>query len=60
MKHDGLTTTWDVWGTGRDVARDGRLLLWQPPAQSPSQQLNVITHMPALIAARVNDGLTIR
>jgi serine/threonine-protein kinase len=60
FQHDGLATTWDVWGTGWDVAPDGRLLLWQPPAQAPSRQLNVITNFPALVAARVNAGLTTR
>jgi serine/threonine-protein kinase len=60
FQHDGLATTWDILGTGWDVARDGRVLLWQPPAQAPSRQLNVITHLPALVAARVDVGLTTR
>jgi hypothetical protein len=60
FQHDGLTTTWDISGTGWDVAPDGRLLLWQPRAQAPSRQLNVITNLPALVAARVNAGLTTR
>jgi hypothetical protein len=60
FQHDGLATTWDVWGTGWDIAPDGRVLLWQPPAQVPSRQLNVITNFPALVAARVNAGLTTR
>jgi hypothetical protein len=53
FQHDGLATTWGVWGTGWDVAPDGRLLLWQLPAQAPNRQLNVITHFPALVGARV-------
>ena len=60
FRHDGLATTWDVWGTGWDVAPDGRLLLWQPPAQAPGRQLNVITNLPALLAARVDASLTTR
>jgi hypothetical protein len=60
FQHDGLATTWDIWGTGWDVAPDGRLLLWQPMTQMPSRQLNVITHFPVLVAARVNAGLTTR
>ena len=45
---------------GRRIAADGRLLLWQTPAQAPGRQLNVITDLPALVAARVNAGLTTR
>ena len=60
FQHDGLATTWDTWGTGWDLAPNGRLLLWQPQAQEPSRQLNVITHFPALVAARVDAGLTTR
>jgi dipeptidyl aminopeptidase/acylaminoacyl peptidase len=60
FQHDGLATTWDIWGTGWDVAPDGRVLLWQAPAQLPSRQLNVITNLPALVSARVNAGLTTR
>jgi serine/threonine-protein kinase len=60
FQHDGLATTWDIWGTGWDVAPDGRILLWQGPAQVPSRQLSVITNLPALVAARVSAGLTTR
>jgi hypothetical protein len=60
FQHDGLATTWDTWGTGWDLAPNGRLLLWQPSAQAPSRQLNVITHLPALVGARVDAGLTTR
>jgi serine/threonine-protein kinase len=59
FKHDGLATTWDLGvGGAWDVAPNGRLLLWQPQAQAPSRQLNVITNFAALVAARVNAGLT--
>ena len=60
FQHDGLATTWDTWGTGWDVAPGRRVLLWQPSAHAPSGQLNVITHLPALVAERVNVGLTTR
>ena len=60
FEHDGLATTWDVWGTGWDIAPDGRVLLWRLPAQAPGRQLNVITNLPALVAARVNAGMTPR
>jgi serine/threonine-protein kinase len=60
FQHDGLALTWDVAGFGWDLAPDGRLLLWQPRAQAPSRQLNVITNFAALVAARVNAGLTTR
>ena len=60
FQHDGLATTWDIGGFGWDLAPNGRLLLWQPQAQGPTSQLNVITSLPALVAARVNAGLTTR
>jgi hypothetical protein len=53
FQRDGLFTTWDVWGSGWDVGRDGRLLVWQEPAQSPALHLSVITNLGRLAAQRV-------
>jgi serine/threonine-protein kinase len=53
FQRDGLFTTWDVWGNGWDVGRDGRLLVWQEPAQSPAFHLKVITNLGKLAAERV-------
>ncbi len=49
---DGLFTTWDVWGPGWDLGRDGRLLVWEGPAQPPAAQLRVITGLGALAAQK--------
>ena len=48
-----LFTTWDVWGNGWDVGRDGRLLVWQEPEQSPAFHLRVITNLGTLADQRV-------
>lgn len=53
FRRDGLFTTWDDWGNGWDVGRDGRLLVWQKPAQSPGSHLEVITSIGRLAAQRV-------
>ena len=49
---DGLFTTWDVWGNGWDLGRDGRLLVWEGPAQPPAARLNVITNLGELAAQK--------
>ena len=51
FQHEGFFTTWDTWGGGWDLAPDGRLIVWQGPAQSPSRQLRAITNVDQLIAA---------
>ena len=52
FQRDGLFTTWDVWGNGWDIGRDGRLLVWQELGQVPATHLNVITNLGALAAQR--------
>ena len=53
FQHDGLFTTWDVWGMGWDVGPDGRLLVWRAPAPSAAPVLRAITQLPAFVAQRV-------
>lgn len=52
FRRDGLFTTWDVWGNGWDLGRDGRLLVWEGPEQPPAGHLNVITGLGVLAARR--------
>jgi hypothetical protein len=57
FERDGLFTTWDVWGNGWDIGRDGRFLVWQEPVQPPAPQLRVITNLGALAAQRLGVSL---
>jgi serine/threonine-protein kinase len=52
FQRDGLFTTWDTWGNGWDIGRDGRLLVWQELGQAPATHLKVITNLGALAAQR--------
>ena len=52
FRRDGLFTTWDVWGNGWDLGRDGRLLVWEGPVQPPAGHLNVITGLGVLAEQR--------
>jgi serine/threonine-protein kinase len=53
FQRDGLFSTWDDWGNGWDIGRDGRLLVWQKPAQPPASHLKVITNLGQLAAKRL-------
>jgi hypothetical protein len=52
FQRDGLFTTWDAWGNGWDVGRDGRLIVWQELRQAPATHLKVITNLGELAAQR--------
>ena len=53
FQRDGLFATWDDWGNGWDIGRDGRLLVWQKPAQPAASHLKVITNLGQLAAKRL-------
>jgi hypothetical protein len=46
-------TSWDVLGTGWDMGADGRILVLRLPTQPDADHLRVVTHLTALIAARL-------
>ena len=45
FRREGLFTSWDVWGNGWDLGRDGRLLVWEGPVQPSTNHLKVITNV---------------
>jgi dipeptidyl aminopeptidase/acylaminoacyl peptidase len=50
FQRDGFFRTWDIWGTGWDLAPDGRFVIWQGPTQPPARQLRAVTNVGDLIA----------